>query len=90
MASAPNSSPFLQLPREIRDEIYRRLLTTPFDASAGEYHMYPQIPTVNKQVSTEATKIPYQEKEIVLVELDRSHAREWSTIKNIPHLRDTS
>ncbi|MCJ1247336.1 hypothetical protein MMC30_004550 [Trapelia coarctata] len=89
MASAPTSSAFMQLPRELRDEIYRHLLTTPFTFyfPVQEYRMSPAILTANKQISTEAKEILYKENNFVVVELVQSNAREWSTIAKIPHFK---
>ena len=52
--------------------------------------MHPEILTVNKQVSTEAAEILYEENSFVVVKLDRANVRGWNTIQNIPRFKKQS
>jgi len=88
MASTPTTSAFLQLPREIRDDIYRRLLTITLtlDAPGERYHLHPAILRASKQISSEAQMVLHNENDLVLFELDRLGSMDWAAIERIPHI----
>jgi hypothetical protein len=62
----------LRLALELRDPIYRMLLTTPYCTNLSpkghslKFHLYPSILLVNKQISAEATRVLYQENDFVV------------------------
>jgi hypothetical protein len=68
---APQVFRFLSLPAEIRNAIYRMLLTTPYTYVDGDRISYfqrsPPIWLANKQLADEATKVLYDENEFVTV-----------------------
>jgi hypothetical protein len=69
----PGTCYLLKLPLELREIIYRMLLTTPYctiptTGFALEFHLHTAILLVNKQVSAEATRILYQENDFVIFE----------------------
>jgi hypothetical protein len=68
----------LRLPLELRDLIYRMLLTTPYCTHLStmrgyevgpvfEFHLHPAILLVNKQISEEAIRVLYQENDFILI-----------------------
>ncbi|MCJ1389433.1 hypothetical protein MMC18_002290 [Xylographa bjoerkii] len=62
---------FLDLPREIRDSIYRSLLLSSQcfngDKAGHRYEMHPAIIQVNRVISYEATRVRYQENDFVRI-----------------------
>jgi hypothetical protein len=62
----------LRIPLELRDPIYRMLLTTPYDTHLGSkgvsltFHLHPAISLVNKQISAEAARVLYHENNFVV------------------------
>ncbi|MCJ1415866.1 hypothetical protein MMC32_002200 [Xylographa parallela] len=77
------SSPFLALPREIRNEIYRNLLLTsrislddfPHLSQRKRFILHTAILLVNRQISAEAAVILYDETDFVWVHLEFVSAR---------------
>lgn len=67
--SSPDRSRFLELPLELRNEIYRKLKSkepkyNPFEGlkiTSAAYAFHPNILRVNKQIFTEATRVFYGE-----------------------------
>jgi hypothetical protein len=65
----------MKLPRELRDLIYRMLLTTPYCTHFSsttyypslQFHLHPAILSVSKQISEEATEILYQENDFIVL-----------------------
>jgi hypothetical protein len=68
-------SGFSKIPLEIREEIYRMLLTTPycmFVDSARQclrFCLHTAILRVNKQVSAESTRILYEENQFIILKV---------------------
>jgi hypothetical protein len=75
---SPRVCHLLKLPLELRDLIYRMLLTTPyctqFSTTKGyplgpvlEFHLHTEILLVSKQISAEATRILHQGNDFILL-----------------------
>jgi hypothetical protein len=87
-----SSFPFLRLPREIRDKIYRRLLSarlTTDDYNSGDYanwpvQFHPAISRTNKQISSEASKVLYGENEFVVLRVT-THTQKYNSLNGLPH-----
>jgi hypothetical protein len=62
----------MRFPRELRDQIYRVLLTTAYGANLDpkgyslKFELHPAILRVSKQISVEASGVLYQENEFVV------------------------
>jgi hypothetical protein len=78
--------PFLRLPREIRDCIYRHLLSSrlTFTHAAYKYGDYrwpvrfaPAILRANKQISEEASRVLYTENDFVVLKV-ATHSRRYA------------
>jgi hypothetical protein len=67
---------FLRLPLEIRDKIYRVLLTTPYciqlssTKTSLKFCLSTDILLANKQISTEATRVLWKENDFIILKLN--------------------
>ncbi|MCJ1247337.1 hypothetical protein MMC30_004551 [Trapelia coarctata] len=92
MASSRTPTGFMGLPREVRDLVYRNLLTTSaaFDTRTEKFQMHPAILGVNKQTLEEAGKILQNENNFVVLELN-GDSENWknclSEFQDIPRFK---
>jgi hypothetical protein len=85
------SQSFLSLPLEIRDMIYRMLLTTTYctwtdsteQSEATRFRLHTGILLANKQVSAEATRMMYQGNEFVVLKTIGIHL----DLENVPKFK---
>jgi hypothetical protein len=84
--------PFLRLPREIRDCIYRHLLSARLtytnDYPSGDhdwpFKFAPAILQANKQVSSEASQVLYGENDFVVLRV-ATHTEKYSSLDGFAH-----
>jgi hypothetical protein len=75
-SSGSSQSGFFKLPLEVRDMIYKMLLTTPYctynflQGFSLRFHLHPEILRVNKQISEEATRTLYQENRFIILQVE--------------------
>jgi hypothetical protein len=81
IVKSPEVCHLLRLPLELRELLYRMLLTTQYCthlASKGvelKFHLHPGILLLNRQVSAEATKILYQENDFIILKVSGVNLR---------------